>query len=124
MEIRFTLGQVAHVPVYFWPWVWWQLFWLRGWAEAVDRELIYEIAADGRVHVVALSDDKRDLRAWMSRQRKLYREHWTPMHDASGEAHLSAVHYWMGRFMACGRRLIWRWVRVVFRAAPPFKDSS
>ncbi len=124
MEISFNPAHYAHVPVYFWPWIWWQLFWLRGWAEATRRDVLFEIAANGRVHVVLISDDKADLRAWMQAQKRVYRDHWTPMHDASGEAHLGSFHYWMGRFMACGQRVNFISRRIGFDPAPAIEDSS
>lgn len=124
MEISFNPKHYAHVPVYFWPWVWWQLFWLRGWAEASDHEVLFEIAPNGRVHVVFISDDKADLRAWMNRQPQLYRDHWTPMHDTSGEAHLGGVHYWTGRVMESGERVAFVSGRTGFDPAPAIKDSS
>lgn len=67
MDPRFTLAQVAHVPVYYWPWVWWQLFWLRAWCEASGREVLYEIQPDGRVVTLIVSDDLDDLTSWLRR---------------------------------------------------------
>ena len=124
MDPRFSLQAVAHVPAYYWPWVWWQLFWLRLWCDSARREVLYEIQPDGRVVTFLISDDKTDLRAWMYQQRQVYREHWKPMHNASGEMHLGAYHYWMGRIMECGARFR-TWVRkIVARAKPAFIDSS
>ncbi|GAB5459675.1 MAG: hypothetical protein Hens3KO_27050 [Henriciella sp.] len=124
MEISFNSRHYAHVPVLYWPWIWWQLFWLRNWAEAVRRDVLYEIGENGRVYVRLISDDKADLRSWLNAQAQVYRDHWTVMQDASGEAHLSAIHYWMSRFMQRGEREIWLAAWIIDRAPPALQDSS
>lgn len=124
MELSFNPRAYAHVPIFYWPWIWWQLFWLRGWSEAVRREIIFEIDTRGKVHVIFVSDDKRDLRAWMNAQKTVHRDHWTPMSDASGEAHLSAIHYWMGRIMECGQRVHFTSNRGGTYPAPTIEDSG
>ena len=124
MDLTFNPRAYAHVPLLYWPWIWWQLFWLRGWSEAARREVLFEIDARGKVHVILISDGKDDLRAWMAAQRAIYRDHWTPMHDASGEAHLCALHYWMGRLMECGRRVHFKTERTGEYPAPIIDDSG
>jgi nicotinamide mononucleotide adenylyltransferase len=124
MEITFNPRHYAHVPLIFWPYVWLQLFLLRQWSAAEDRQIVFEIDARGKVHVLLLSDDKADLRAWLAAQKTIYRDHWTPMHDASGEAHLCAYHYWMGRLMECGRRVHFKSNRGGIYPAPSIEDSS
>lgn len=124
MDIRFTLAAVAHVPVYYWPWVWWQLFWLRGEVAATGRDVLYEIDGRGRVHVVMVADAPDDLRAWLGRRQREWRDHWDAMNDASGERHLSPIHYWMGRIMECGERVVWVSSQNVMRSVPAVCDTS
>ncbi len=81
MDPRFSLQAVQHVPVYFWPWVWWQLLWLRGWCEATGRDVLYEIEPTGRVVTFMISDDERDLRSWMYRARATGWDHYETMYD-------------------------------------------
>lgn len=124
MDLTFNPRAYVHVPIIYWPWIWWQLLWLKGWSEAARREVIFEIAFNGKVHVLLLSDHKRDLRAWLNTQKTIYRDHWTPMHDASGEAHLCAIHYWMGRIMECGRRVHDKSNRIGAYPSPAIEDSG
>ena len=124
MEPRFTLQAVQHVPVYYWPWVWWQLHWLRRCCEAAGREVLWEVCETGRVYIVAESDDPRDLTSWLRKERQTCRAHVYAMHNASGELHLSNVHYWMGRLMERGARVMVALVQRVLRQGPAVLDSS
>jgi hypothetical protein len=124
MEISFNPKHYTHVPMFFWPWVMIQLFLLRRWAQAEDRQIVFEIDVHGKVHVLLMSDDKSDLRAWLNAQRTVYRDHWIPMHNDSGEAHLCAYHYWMGRLMECGRRIHDKSNRAGEYPAPAIDNSS
>ena len=124
MDVRFTLSAVAHLPVYLWPWVWWQLFAIKRWCRVNERQVLWEADERGKVWVTYVSDDPRDLVAWFKRENKLYRAHWAAMHNASGEMHLSGVYYWMGRLMECGERLALPPVLEPERAQPVFQDSS
>ncbi|MBR9834530.1 MAG: hypothetical protein GYB42_04950 [Alphaproteobacteria bacterium] len=124
MEISFNPRHYAHVPVYYWPWVCWQLFWLRAWVRASGREVLFEISQTGRVCVVLIGDDPSDLRAWLGRRRGQPCAHHVAMDNASGEAHLCAIHYWMGRLMQRGALEIWVWVRVLARPLPAIIDTS
>jgi len=124
MDSRFTLSAVQHVPVIFWPWVMWQLFGIRRWCRENRREVLWEIETSGKVWVTYVSDDPCDLTAWMKREAKLYRAHWYAMFNASGEMHLGAYHYWMGRIMECGARFICRRTSVAEVVGPEVQDSS
>ena len=124
MDVRFTLQAVRRVPVIYWPWVWWQLFWLRSWCEATGRDVLWDIEESGKVWVTFISDDKADLAAWLKKEQKIYRAHWYALHNESGEMHLGAYHYWMGRIMECGARFVcWR-KSVAEHALPALEDSS
>ncbi len=46
-----------HVPVLFWPWLWWQLFRLSLWIETTGRDVIYAVDRYGRVHIRHVADD-------------------------------------------------------------------
>ncbi|MDJ0920434.1 MAG: hypothetical protein QNI84_04855 [Henriciella sp.] len=124
MDVRFTLQAVAHVPIYYWPWVWWQLYRLRQQCRVAGCEVLWEVDERGLVYVPFVSDLETDLLAWFYKEVKKTRAHWAPMDDASGEMHLSPIHYWMGRIMECGERCVGN-VRVEAAcAAPAIQDSS
>ncbi len=125
MDIRFNPQGCAHVPVYYWPWVWWQLFWLRGWAEAVGREVLYEVLANGRVELVLVSDDKADLRSWMYRQAQSARPHLDYCDNADGALNADPIAVFMGRAMQrFGCFVRWVSARIVARALPAVDDSG
>ncbi|MEO0549534.1 MAG: hypothetical protein AAFZ91_06415 [Pseudomonadota bacterium] len=114
MEVRFTLSAVSHVPIYYWPWVWWQLFRLRQQCRAARCEILWHVDEGGFVFVPYISDLENDLLAWVFKEIKKTRAHSAPMDNASGEMHLSRVHYETGRQMECGERL----------ALPPFLEAE
>ncbi len=125
MEIRFNPADYGHVPVLYWPWIWWQLFWLRGWCETTGRGVIYTIETSGHVSVHLVSDDRHDLRAWMYRQARVPRPHLDCCQDASGTQHLSPIERavtWVWERTGCLIRYVW--VRLVLRQAPAVQDSS
>ncbi|MDJ0922012.1 MAG: hypothetical protein QNI84_12865 [Henriciella sp.] len=124
MDVRFTLQAVAHVPIYYWPWVWWQLLRLRQQCRAAGCEVLWEVDETGMVLVPFVSDAENDLLVWLVKQNKTTRAHWAPMDNASGERHLSAIHYWMGRIMECGERCLPRLVVEAECALPAIEDSS
>ncbi|MDG1826139.1 MAG: hypothetical protein P8H62_07720 [Henriciella sp.] len=125
MEISFNPKHYAHVPVYYWPWVWWQLVWLRGWAEGLRRDVLFEIAPNGKVHVIFWSDDRNDLRAWMWAQETAPRRHLDYMDNAAGDVDINYFVYAMGKALErTGHLVRWVWVRVVLRRVPPFEDSG
>ncbi|MDJ0920104.1 MAG: hypothetical protein QNI84_03185 [Henriciella sp.] len=124
MDIRFTLAAVQHLPVYLWPWVWWQLFAVKRWCRVNKRKVLWQADENGKVWVTFVSDDPKDLTAWCHQQNKLYRPHWYALYNESGEMHLSAIHFWMGRIMECGERLMYRAVSQAARTTPAIEDSS
>ena len=124
MEISFNPSHWPHVPVWLWPAVWWNLFWLRKYAAAQEAQILFQIQADGRIVITHVSDDKNDLRAWLWGQQQVYREHWIPMDDPSGEAHLCSIRYWTPRFMARGHLTKFISKRKGFPIAPAIEDSS
>ncbi|MEM9939732.1 MAG: hypothetical protein AAF768_12850, partial [Pseudomonadota bacterium] len=91
MEVRFTLSAVRHVPIYYWPWVWWQLFRLRQQCRAARCEILWHVDEGGFVWVPYISDLETDLLAWTLKEIKKTRAHSGPMNNASGEMHLSRV---------------------------------
>ena len=123
MQIRINPRDWAHVPVWLWPLIWWQLLRLRAHVRRTGQDGFYQIDADGRVHVY-LAPDRSDLNVWLHQQRQSYLDHWTPMHDPSGEAHLNAIRYWTPRFMECGERILYISWGKDFTPAPAIEDSS
>ncbi|MDJ0921791.1 MAG: hypothetical protein QNI84_11730 [Henriciella sp.] len=124
MDIRFSIAAVRHLPVYLWPWVWWQLFAVKRWCRINKRKVLWQADETGKVWVTYVSDDEKDLTAWCHQQNKVYRAHWRAMYNESGEMHLSAIHFWMGRIMECGERCVGH-VRVEVECAlPAVQDSS
>jgi hypothetical protein len=125
MDLTFNPSHYSHVPVYFWPWIWWQLFWLRGWVRAIDRNILFEIAPNGRVHVTFLSDDKTDLRAWMWAKQTERPKHLDYCDNAAGDLDLNYFVYAMAKALErTGHFVRWAWVRLVLRITPPIQDSS
>ncbi|MEM9938943.1 MAG: hypothetical protein AAF768_08860 [Pseudomonadota bacterium] len=124
MEVRFTLSAVRHVPVYLWPWVWWQLLGIRNWCGLQQREVLWEVDPDGKVWVTYMSDDPRDLVAWFKCENKLYRAHWYALYNESGEMHLSGIHYWAGRLMTRCVQVSAPLVCDAEAGVPAFQDSS
>ena len=124
MEITFNPRHWPHVPVWLWPLVWWQLYRLRRAADAQNVRVLFEITREGLVYVTHVSDHKDDLRAWLWAQQQVYRAHWIPMHDPSGEAHLCSIRYWTPRFMERGHLTNFISKRGGFPVAPAIDDSS
>ena len=46
-----------NVPVYLWPWVWWQLFQIERWIKETGRMVLGGVARDGKVYVLHVADD-------------------------------------------------------------------
>ncbi|MDJ0922401.1 MAG: hypothetical protein QNI84_14830 [Henriciella sp.] len=124
MEVRFTLSAVAHVPIYYWPWVWWQLYRLRQQCRTARCEILWEVDERGFVYVPFVSDLETDLLLWFCKEVKKTRAHWAPMDNASGEMHLSAIHYLTGRLMECGERFLPPLVRDAECIEAVIQDSS
>ena len=53
-----------NVPVYLWPWVWWQLFQIERWIKATGRMVLGGVARDGKVYVLHVADDPNDPKPW------------------------------------------------------------
>ena len=125
MDLTFNPSHYQHVPVYYWPYVWWQLFWLRGWVRAIEREILFEIAPNGKIHITFLSDDKKDLRAWMWAQNESHPKHLDYCDNAAGDLDLNYFVYAMGKALErTGHFVRWIWVRIVLGDVPPFEDSG
>ncbi len=125
MHLRFDPSNFAHVPVYYWPWIWWQLFWLRSWCEATDREVLYEVPPNGRVELVLISDDKMDLRAWLYRQSQAPRPHLEHCNNADGALGADPIAVFIGRQMErFGCFIRWAWAEIAPRKPPVLQDSS
>ena len=54
-----------NVPVYLWPWVWWQLFQIERWIKETGRMVLGGVAHDGKVYVLHVADDPDDLKLWL-----------------------------------------------------------
>ncbi|MEM7494422.1 MAG: hypothetical protein AAF296_13665 [Pseudomonadota bacterium] len=111
------------MPIWLWPIVWWQLLKLQAEMRADPQPFLYQIEPNGQVIVYFLPDET-DLNAWLYQQSQIYRDHWVPMHDPSGEAHLSAIRYWTPRYMARGHLINFISQRTGFDPAPAIEDSS
>ena len=123
MQIRINPRDWAHIPVWLWPLIWWQLMRLRAHVRKTGQDGFYQIMHDGRVDIY-LAPDRSDLNVWLHQQRQSYLDHWTPMHVTSGEAHLYAIRYWTPRFMECGERILYISWGKDFSPAPAIEDSS
>ncbi len=53
-----------NVPVYLWPWVWWQLFQIERWIKATGRMVLGGVARDGKVYVLHVADDPSETKPW------------------------------------------------------------
>ncbi|MCF6328865.1 MAG: hypothetical protein L3J02_03585, partial [Henriciella sp.] len=67
-----------NVPVYLWPWVWWQLFQIECWIKETGRMVLGGVARDGKVYVLHVADDPNEPKPWSPRDLKPYRTR----HDA------------------------------------------
>jgi len=53
-----------NVPVYLWPWVWWQLFQIERWNKETGRMVLGGVARDGKVYVLHVADDPDERKPW------------------------------------------------------------
>ena len=53
-----------NVPVYLWPWVWWQLFQIERWIKETGRMVLGGVARDGKVYVLHVADDPSERKQW------------------------------------------------------------
>jgi len=53
-----------NVPVYLWPWVWWQLFQIERWIKETGRMVLGGVARDGKVYVLHVADDPNEIKPW------------------------------------------------------------
>ena len=53
-----------NVPVYLWPWVWWQLFQIERWIKETGRMVLGGVARDGKVYVLHVADDPNEPNSW------------------------------------------------------------
>ncbi len=61
-----------NVPVYLWPWVWWQLFQIERWMKWTGRAVLGGVARDGKVYVLHWGDDPDAQRAWSPEDMRAY----------------------------------------------------
>ncbi len=87
-----------HVPVLYWPWVFWQLWRIALWGELTGRDVLVTVDETGRVHIRHVSDDP---------------SLWTP----SLYPHLHE--YYLSTRLPGERRDLWRW-RIEAAYAPGF----
>ncbi|MEM9938156.1 MAG: hypothetical protein AAF768_04865, partial [Pseudomonadota bacterium] len=78
----------------------------------------------GFVWVPYISDLETDLLAWTLKEIKKTRAHSGPMNNASGEMHLSRVHYEAGRLMTRCVQVSAPHVCDAEAGAPALQDSS
>ncbi len=62
-----------NVPVYLWPWVWWQLFQIECWIKETGRMVLGGVARDGKVYVLHVADDPNEAKPWSPRDMHPYR---------------------------------------------------
>ena len=60
-----------NVPVYLWPWVWWQLFQIERWIKETGRMVLGGVARDGKVYVLHVADDPNEPKPWSPSKPKL-----------------------------------------------------
>jgi len=53
-----------NVPVYLWPWVWWQLFQIERWIKETGRMVLGGVTRDGKVYVLHVADDPSEQKPW------------------------------------------------------------
>ena len=113
----------AHVPVLFWPLVFLRLWLLFRWADAEDLQVLYSVRSDGAVIVRYVSDDQRNLNAWLHARQLSPPLHHDAMTDTPFGVSLIPVGMAqaMERF---GARVIWIAVRDIARAEPSVQNSS
>ncbi|MEM1036008.1 MAG: hypothetical protein AAGI14_04525 [Pseudomonadota bacterium] len=58
MQIRINPRDWAHVPVWLWPFVWWQLIRLRAHVRKTGQDGVYQITHDGRVEIYLAPTDQ------------------------------------------------------------------
>jgi len=59
-----------NVPVYLWPWVWWQLFQIERWIKATGRMVLGGVARDSKVYVLHVADDPNAPKPWSTNDLK------------------------------------------------------
>ena len=62
-----------NVPVYLWPWVWWQLFQIERWIKATGRMVLGGVARDGKVYVLHVADDPNEIKPWSPKDLKPFK---------------------------------------------------
>jgi len=64
MDYALQLHLYRNVPVYLWPWVWWQLFQIERWIKETGRMVLGGVARDGKVYVLHVADDPNAPNSW------------------------------------------------------------
>ena len=54
----------AHVPVYLWPWVLWQILGVMAWSDETGRAVAFSVNESGRLYVDHIADDPHAPKAW------------------------------------------------------------
>ena len=65
MEFALQSRFYAHVPVYLWPWVWWQIWQTMRWSDATGRAVAFSINQNGHLYVDFVADDPHAPKAWV-----------------------------------------------------------
>ena len=62
-----------NVPIYLWPWVWWQLFQIERWIKATGRMVLGGVARDGKVYILHVADDPNEIKPWSPKDLKPFK---------------------------------------------------
>ncbi len=67
MEYALQPHLYRNVPVYLWPWLFWQLFAIALWVEQTGRDVMLAVDKNGRVHIRHIAEDPNEPHAWSPR---------------------------------------------------------
>lgn len=62
----------AHVPVWCWPWLWWQLWHLKAWILETGLDVAVAVDQRGNLRVTYVSDDPNAPKRWKAEHMREY----------------------------------------------------
>jgi hypothetical protein len=62
----------AHVPVWCWPWLWWQLWHLKAWILETGLDVAVAVDQRGNLRVTYVSDDPHAPKRWKAEHMREY----------------------------------------------------